>query len=79
MVIPTNSVSITASTKGAPGIKSNIAIPIIPFPGLIISFPGEGKVKVLEVECFSHNFAEDDLGKRDPFRNSISILVERIS
>ena len=66
---------VTVIEDGHLGTRSNMAIPIIPFPRLIIKDNGGEKYRVLKVYCLAHNFAEDDILKRDPFGNSISVLV----
>jgi len=72
----TSAVPITVREDKLPGIRSNMAIPISPFVGLIIADNSGNNYVVLEVRCLAHNFAEDNILQRDPFGNSISVLVK---
>lgn len=74
----TNSVSVTMRNVGDTNVSSNRALPIIPFPGLVLVDQNDRKVKVVQVSCLIHNLAEDDRLKRDPFGNAVSITVEPI-
>lgn len=74
----TNSVSVTMRNVGDTDVSSNRALPIIPFPGLVLIDPNNKKVKVVQVSCLMHNFVEDDQLTRDPFGNAVSITVEPI-